>query len=150
MDTDLKKLQIELSVAYANFFRVTHQLEPSKRSQSGVSGHWSPKDVISHLIGWDKSFQEFITNPDEFNPAPLYDTNRFNAKSVSDRQHQSWEETVDELQRSYVNLEKAIATLSTKMKIHKRVREWLTGRKKDYDFHTNQIEEWIKQNESTS
>ena len=143
MDTNLAKLQMELSVAYTNFFQLIHQLEPSKRSQSGVSGHWSPKDVISHLIGWDKSFQEFIANPDGFNPAPLYDTNKFNAKSVSERQHQSWEETVDELQRSYANLEKRVATVTTEMEIVDRVRNWLEGRREDYEFHTSQMKEWI-------
>jgi len=146
MDIDLAELQTELSITYTNFFRVINQLEPDKRSQAGVSGHWSPKDVISHLIGWDKSLQAFIVDPDEFNPAPLYDTNTFNAKSVSARQHQSWEETIAELQSSYRDLEKAITTVTAEMKIYDRVSGWLKGRREDYQFHTNQMEEWIEQN----
>ena len=77
MDIELEGLQTELSTAYTNFFRIIKQLEPDKHSQCGVSGDWSPKDVISHLIGWDKSLQEFIADPDRFNPDPLYDTNTF-------------------------------------------------------------------------
>ena len=150
MDTDLERLQMELSVAYTSFLRMIQQLEPNKRSQSGVSGHWSPKDVVSHLIGWDKSFQEFVANPDKFNPDPLYDTNRFNAQSVSERQHQSWEETIDELQHSYISLKKGITTVTTELKVYGRVCQWLMGRRKDYEFHTNQIEEWIKRNEPTN
>ena len=146
MDTDLEELQMKYSIAYTNFFRVLKQLEPDKRSQSGVSGHWSPKDVLSHLIGWDKSVQEFISDPDEFNPDPLYDINTFNAKSVSERRHQSWEETIDELQSSYMGLQKAITTVMPEMKIYDRVSEWLNGRREDYEFHTSQMEEWIKQN----
>jgi len=146
MDIELEGLQTRLSVAYTNFFRVIKQLEPNKRSQPGVSGDWSPKDVISHLIGWDKSLQEFIADPDGFIPGPLYDTNTFNAKSVSERQHQSWEETIDELQSSYINLQKAITTVTAEMKIYGRVSEWLKGRREDYKFHTSQMEEWIEQN----
>jgi hypothetical protein len=146
MDTDLKGLQMELSMAYTNLLRVIKQLEPDKRSQAGVCGHWSSKDVISHLIGWDKSLQEFIVDPDEFNPEPLYDTNAFNAKSVSERQHQSWEEMIDEWQSSFIDLEKAITTITAEMKIYNRVSEWLKGRTEDYEFHTRQMEEWIEQN----
>lgn len=145
MDTDLKGLQLELSMAYANFFRVIEQLEPEKRGQTGVSGRWTPKDVISHLIGWDKSLQEFITDPNEFDPEPLYDTDAFNAKSVSERQRQSWEETIDEFQSSYVDLEKAITTVTAEIPIYDRVNEWVKGRKEDYEFHTRQVEEWIEQ-----
>jgi len=145
VDTDLRGSQIELSMAYANFSRAIKQLEPERRSQVGVSGDWSPKDIISHLVGWDKSLQEFITDPDGFNPEPLYDINTFNAKSVSERQHQSWEETIDELQSSYLNLQKAIATVTVEMGIYDRVREWLQGRREDYEFHTSQIKEWLEQ-----
>lgn len=148
MDTDLKELQMELSIAYANFLQVIKHLEPEKRCQTGVSGHWTPKDVISHLIGWDKSLQEFITDPDEFDPEPLYDINTFNAKSVSERQHQSWEETIDELQSGYADLEKAITTVTAEIQIYDRVRGWVKGRKEDYEFHTRQVEEWIEQSMS--
>jgi len=144
MDTNIEELQIELFSAYTSFLRVIKQLEPDKRSRSGVSGHWSPKDVISHLIGWDKSLQEFIADPDEFNPDPLYDTNTFNAKSVSERQHQSWDETIDELQSSYKNMQTIITTVTTEMKIYARVSDWLKRRRVDYEFHTSQIEEWIE------
>jgi hypothetical protein len=150
VDTDLEGLQIGLSMAYTNFFRVVKQLTPDKRSQAGVSGIWSPKDVLSHLIGWDKSLQEFIADPDGFNPEPLYDTDTFNAKSVSERQRQSWEETIDELQISCLDLQKAITTVTAKMKIYARVSGWLKGRREDYEFHTIQMEEWIEQNGEVS
>lgn len=145
MDTDLERLQTEFSIAYTNFFQVIKQLEPGKRSQPGVSGHWSPKDVISHLIGWDKSLQAFIADPDGFNPDPLYDINMFNAKSVSERQHQSWEETIDELQSSYTDLQKGITTVTAEMQIYDRVSAWLKGRREDYEFHTSQMKKWIEQ-----
>ena len=110
-----------------------------------LAGIGRPKDVIAHLVGWDKSLQAFIADSDGFNPEPLYDTNMFNAKSVSERKHQSWEETLDELESSYVDLQKAIATVTAEMKIYDRVRGWLKGRREDYEFHTTQMAEWIEQ-----
>ncbi|MEM7331987.1 MAG: ClbS/DfsB family four-helix bundle protein [Chloroflexota bacterium] len=143
MDPSLEELQSELSLAYISFFKVVEQLEPDKRNQPGASGHWSPKDIISHLIGWDTSLQRFISNPDGFDPTPLYDTDAFNAKSVLERKHQSWEETVNELQSSYRNMQEMISTVTSEMKIYNRVSDWLKGRKADYEFHTSQIEKWI-------
>ena len=146
MDRDATGLYTELSLAYSDFSRLIHQLEPDKRLQSGVSGHWSPKDVISHLIGWDTALQEFIADPDGFNPDPLYDIHTFNATSVSARQHKSWEETIDELQNSYISLQKSITTVTADMKIYVRVSAWLKGRIEDYQFHTHQMETWITHN----
>jgi hypothetical protein len=150
MATELTRLETELSTAYTNFVRATAQLDLDKRYKPGVSGDWSPKDVIAHLVGWDKSLQAFIADPDGFNPEPLYDTNMFNAKSVSERKHQSWEETLDELDSSYIDLQKAIATVTAEMKIYDRVRGWLKGRRGDYEFHTVQLAEWIEQNRGGS
>ena len=147
MDADLEALQTELSIAYINFFRVIKQLEPEKQGQAGVSGAWSAKDVISHLIGWDKALQAFIADPDRFNPDPLYNIDTFNAKSVSKRQRQSWETTIDELQNSFTGLEKALTTVTAEMKIYDRVRGWVKGRGEDYEFHTSQLEEWLEQNQ---
>jgi hypothetical protein len=140
----------EYSSAYDNFFKVMIQLEPHKRSQSGLSGDWSPKDVISHLIGWDQAVQAYIADPGGFDPDPLYEVDTFNAKSVADRQNQSWEETLDELQSSSENLQKAIRTVTTEMKIYYRLSEWLKGRGKDYKFHTRQLEGWIMQDKEES
>ena len=112
MNKDLGTLQTELSVAYNNFSLVIEQLEPEKRLQAGVSGQWTAKDVIAHLIGWDSAFQAFIVDPDGFDPTPLYETNSFNAQSVSDRRHQSWEETISELQNSFTALQKSIETVT--------------------------------------
>ena len=142
MDTNLDALQMELSVAYTNFVRSIGTLEPDKRGLAGVSGHWSAKDVVAHLVGWDEALQTFIADPEAFDPAPLYDTNAFNAKSVSDRRYQSWEQTVGELKSGYSRLENIITTVHAEMVIYDRVCEWLQGRRTDYTFHTNQLDEW--------
>ncbi len=149
MNSELSSLKIDLSLAYSRFTQLAEMLYPDKQIQSGVSGKWSAKDVISHLVGWDKSLCDFITNPDNFNPEPLYDIHAFNAKSVSDRHAQTWEMTMAELQRTFSNLEKAIVSVTPDMKIYARVMSWLSGRIDDYRFHSIQLEEWMERNQET-
>ena len=143
MAMELKALQTEFATAYSNFLQVAKQLKPDKREHSGVCGHWSPKDVVSHLIGWDKALHNFIIAPESFDPKPLYNVDTFNAASVSERRHQPWEETVAELESSYRELEKAISTVTAEMKVYHRVNTWLKGRVEDYQIHKNQLEEWV-------
>ncbi len=148
MDAKLEKVQAELSTAYAHFFEVATELEPAKRNQPGVYGDWSPNDVISHLVGWDRSVQEFIADPDGFDPP--YDVDAFNAKSVSERQHLSWDESINELQINFRGLQKAISTVTSDMKIYNRVSGWLKGRREDYDVHASQLRDWTQQNGDSS
>lgn len=150
MDVSLEKLQTELDKAYRQFSQAITQLDPDKRHQAGVSGAWSAQDVVSHLIGWDQALQAFIADPERFDPTPLYDVHQFNAQSVSDRQQQTWAETMDEWQRSYLALQQALTTVTTGMNIYGRVKDWLKGRRDDYAFHTPQIEAWIEQNRDGS
>ncbi len=144
MDIELKRLQTELSIAYTKFCRVVEQLEPSKQLQSGVSGDWSPKDVLAHLIGWDQALYQFIIDPEGFNPDPLYDIDKFNAKSVSERHHQSWDEVLSALKGNYLALESKITTVTADMQIYDRVVGWVQGRTKDYEFHRKQLEDAIE------
>ncbi len=122
MDTELQKLQTELAAAYTRFFQIAARLEPEQRDRAGVCGEWSPKDVIAHLIGWDKALQTFITNSDGFKPAPLYDVNTFNAKSVAERRHLTWKEIIDALESSHTGLQQALTTVTPEIKIYNRVR----------------------------
>ena len=143
MDSRLEERQLELSAACSAFCQLLDRIDSKKYDQPGVCGVWSPKDVVSHLIGWDKSVEEFIANPESFDPAPLLDFESFNAQSVSERQYQSWEETLDELQCGHTRLQESIATVSAESKIFERLCEWLAGRKNDYDHHTVQLRGWI-------
>lgn len=143
MDLTLQKRQSELSAAYSAFCQILDRIDDAKHDQAGVCGAWSPQDVVAHLIGWDKSMEEFIADPERFDPTSLLDFDRFNARSVSERAQQSWQETLDELQREHARLHAAIATVSTESKIFDRVCEWLAGRTNDYEHHTAQLRGWI-------
>ena len=141
MDKNINQLLTKLTSAYTNFIQAAHQLDPNKRYQSGVCGEWSPKDVISHLVGWDKSLKALIVSPDDFEPP--YDVHHFNARSVASRKHLNWEEVLDELETNFQDLKQALATVDSDMKIYRRVIEWLPGRKEDYELHTSQLEAWL-------
>ena len=144
MNPALAELKTELFSVYTNYLRAIQALEPEKRTQSGVSGDWSAKDVVAHLVGWDAALHEFITDPENFNPEPLYDVHTFNAASVTRRQAQTWQETVYELQNTFTRLDEAVATLPNEGRVHDRVASWLKGRIADYEFHLEQLDDWLR------
>lgn len=145
MTPDLEKLQTALTVAFSNYLHTILALAPEKQVQPGVSGDWSAKDVVAHLIGWDAALHEFIADPENFNPEPLYDVHTFNATSVTKRQAQTWQETVDELQNNFARLNETFATLPNEGRVYDRVVSWLKGRIADYEFHLEQLNGWLKQ-----
>ncbi|MEM8535900.1 MAG: maleylpyruvate isomerase N-terminal domain-containing protein [Chloroflexota bacterium] len=130
MNTHLEELHTKLSVAYTDFLQTANQLDVAKRDQSGVCGEWTPREVVAHLTGWDASLCSFITDPEGFDPP--YDAHAFNAQSVAKRQSLAWEAVVDELERNFADLERAIATITPEMKPYQRVCSWMQGRTEDY------------------
>ena len=141
MDKTIDQLLMQLTSAHMNFIQVAHQLSSSKRYESGVCGEWSPKDVVSHLAGWDKSLKELIVTPHNFNPP--YDVHNFNARSVASRKDLNWEDVIDELETNFQDLEQALATVEPEMNIYRPVINWLPGRREDYELHTGQLEAWL-------
>lgn len=143
MDPRLKERMLDFSAAYSAFNRTLDQVDSKKYDKLGVCGSWSPKDVVSHLVGWDKSMEDFIANPEGFDPVPLLDSESFNAHSVSDRKDQLWKETMDEWQCGYIRLLESLAGVPEESKIIGRLCDWLVGRKNDYEHHTVQLRSWI-------
>lgn len=141
MITKLNELKEKLEFSHTNFVQVANQLDPKKHNQAGVCGEWSPRDVVSHLVGWDKSLKEFILDIDNFDPP--YDVHRFNSLSVESRKHMSWNEVMNELNTNFSDLGRAIATVEPQMKIYNRVTSWLSGRIEDYELHKSQLEDCI-------
>ena len=149
MNINLCRLTHELSLTYLRFIQLAEILPPEKHNHAGICGHWSPKDVISHLIGWDKSLCDFIKNPDAFDPEPLHDVHAFNAKSVSDRHALTWELTMDELKLTFSELREALEIITPEIKIYERVQSWVSGRVDDYRLHSTQLEDWIEKDQET-
>ena len=141
MDKNINQLFTKLTSAHTNFIQVANQLDLNKRYQAGVCGEWSPKDVVSHLVGWDQSLKELIVAPDDFDPP--YAVDNFNARSVALRKHLDWGEVIYEMEANFQDLRQALATVKPEMQIYRRVINWLPGRRADYEVHTSQLEAWL-------
>ncbi|MDH3675537.1 MAG: ClbS/DfsB family four-helix bundle protein [Anaerolineae bacterium] len=141
MDKNINQLFANLTSAYTNFVQVANQLDPNKRYQVGVCGDWSPKDVVSHLVGWDQSLRELIVVPDGFDPP--YEVDKFNAQSVAARKHLDWEEVMEEMETNFQDLRLVLASVEPEMKIYQHIINWLPGRREDYEVHTNQLKAWL-------
>lgn len=141
MDETINQLFTKLTAAHANFIQVANQLNGNKQYQAGVCGEWSPKDVVSHLVGWDQSLKELIIAPDDFDPPD--EVANFNARSVTSRQHLDWTAVIDEMETNFEELKQALALVKPEMPIYRRVISWLPGREEDYELHTSQLEAWV-------
>ena len=141
MDITLNELKVQFGLAHTDFIQVANQLDPKQHNQPGVCGEWSPKDVVAHLVGWDKSLKVFIVDIANFDPP--YDVDSFNNLSVKSRKQMSWDEVIEELESNFLDLEQAIVTIEPYMQIYNRVKSWLAGRIEDYMLHRSQIEDWL-------
>jgi hypothetical protein len=51
----------ELDAAHQNLMGVATRLPPELRDKNGVCGEWSPREVIAHMVGWDKEAMYFLS-----------------------------------------------------------------------------------------
>lgn len=138
---NLPERLVTLTQAHSNFIQICQQLDPQKYNQPGVCGTWSPKDTVAHLIGWDKSLLQFITDIDNF--IPPYDPDLFNEQSVQQRKQLSWADVMQEMEINFPELQQAIQTVTPEMKIYERVFNWIAGRTEDYVLHSGQLAAWV-------
>ena len=146
MSTEVDILLSNLTAAYTCFVQVSGQLEPSKREQAGVCGDWSPRQVIAHLAGWDRALYAFIHDPANF--VPPGDIDIFNANSVAERDHLSWEKTLSGLQRGMEELRAVTSNVKPELRIYPRVHAWLQSRTTDYEVHARQLQAWVESAEA--
>lgn len=131
----------DLTRVQSDFVQIANQLDPQKRNQAGVCGEWSPKEVVTHLVGWDQSLLTFITDNDNF--VPPDDVEEFNRQSVQSREHLSWSDVMQEMEATFRDLQQAVADVHPEMKIYDRVGGWLAGRTEDYGLHRGQLAAWV-------
>ena len=145
MDEKWEVLKGNLFRAYSHFHHIVMQLHPGRREKKGICGHWSPKEVVAHLAGWDREaarrFHLFMKGPTE---DIEYDLDTFNSASVNERKHMNWEQTLKELNDAQDTLRQAIELVEPKhIKMEGRFFGWLEGRIQDYNEHSVQLETWI-------
>lgn len=136
----------ELDVAHQHLMEIAAQLSPELRDKNGVCGEWSPRQVITHLIGWDREAVHFLMlfadgRGDSYDPD--FDINDFNTQSVKSREHLSWNEVMADLGHTHVELQKIIVRLYFKdLPSDNGFGRALIGRIEDYQLHARQLAAW--------
>lgn len=123
------------------------------------SDHWSPRDVVAHLIGWNRYIIEG-SNQIRKGELPFYDIDpgedysKVNAVLVLEYSSTDKQEMLDELKVSAQELKQFIQSLDfsewsrdygvrhkgTVITIQNTVDELI----EDYDIHTERIKEWVR------
>ena len=125
--------------------------------------HWSPRDVVAHLIGWNRYIIEG-SNQIRRGELPFYDIDpgedysKVNALLVLEFTSTDRQKMLDELQISAQELKQFIQSLDSSewsrdygvrlkgavITIQNTVDELI----EDYDIHTERIKEWVKRESS--
>jgi hypothetical protein len=107
-----------------------------------VCGEWTVKDVVSHIIGWEKEtilqFKSFLAGSSK---NVRYDMDAFNKKSVELRKHLSWDQVVSELQTAQKELRYLNDSIDEgNPLIEKRfMTSWLNTLSQHYKHHLTQL-----------
>lgn len=137
----------KVSDAHHDFMDAVIVLDVDLRHEQGVCGEWSPKQVIAHLVGWDRLAVDGLTlyangEGDTFNAN--VDSDEFNAQSVASRASLSWDDLVHDFQTTHQSLQEVIQVLHIKgLKSDGGFGQWMLGRQQDYIYHTGQIKVWL-------
>jgi len=137
----------QVSGAHHEFLDAITLLNADLRDKHGVCGEWSPKQVMAHVVGWDRLAVDglalfAIGDGDKFDANVVID--EFNAQSVASRALFSWDETIKDLQITHQELQDIIEVLQVKgLKSDGGFGQWMLGRKQDYIYHTGQIQAWL-------
>jgi len=122
------------------------------------SDHWSPRDVVAHLIGWNRYTIEG-SNQIRRGELPFYEIDpgedccKVNAVLILEYSSTDRQKMLDELQVSYHELKRFIQSLDSSewsrdygvrlkgaiITIQNTVDELI----EDYDIHTERIKEWV-------
>lgn len=125
--------------------------------------HWSPRDVVAHLIGWNRYTIEG-SNQIRRGELPFYeidpgeDCSKVNAMLVLEYSSTDRQEMLDELQVSAQELKQFMRSLDSSewsrdygvrhkgaiITIQNTVDELI----EDYDIHTERIKEWVRRENS--
>lgn len=146
-----------LSQAYREFAKLLDSLS-NEQFLTPMNG-WTPRDVAAHLVGWNSLMIEAALSIMAGSPPAYYedapnDYSNINAGFTAKFSSESKRDLLADLRSSMEKLERFLSSLSTEelakdhgVKHHSgspatvtRIIESLAS---DYQYHTNQIEEWF-------
>lgn len=145
MSKSWENLIQELNSLQHTFIDVAQQIEKYKRCQPGICGSWSPKQVVAHISGWDKEvIRQFGLFQDGLEKAIEHDIDEFNKKSLMERRHLSWEETITELQQAHEQFSQIAKSISShELSGNEKYRDWVDVQIEHYKHHTKQLKKWV-------
>lgn len=143
--TEWIKLQERLASVSANFLEAATKLDTNLREQVKVCGRWSPKDIVSHIVGWEREvarrFRMFLAGQTE---DVEYDIDSFNAQSVASRRQLSWEQVIDELKAAQKELKGVNEAIRYEnLTTESRFQEWVETLCRHYEHHMAQIQKFV-------
>jgi hypothetical protein len=122
---------------------------------------WTPRDVVAHLVGWnslmiDSSRSILAGKPPSYYDDSKNDYSNINAGFTKKFSSRSKQELLAQLKSSMEKLEAFIFSLPAKeltadhgvvhySGVHASVGKIINSLAGDYQYHTNQISEWLKQ-----
>ncbi len=135
---ELKSLQDE-------FIRIVQSLDKSIATKPGVCGEWSAREVVAHLSGWDKEvMRQFDLFLDGLDKAIEHDIDEFNKQSVKEREHLSWNDTINELKKAHQQFyRKAKSIPEAEISNNDEYRDWMEVQIEHYIHHIKQLKEWV-------
>ena len=117
-----------LQAEYQRWDALLEQIDPTRMDQPGVSGHWSMKDIIAHLTGWQpwlisriQAAQRGEVEPPPPWPAHLQTDNEINAWIYESNRERSVQEILDESQQVFRQFFAVIEDLPEDVRIEE---EW--------------------------
>lgn len=144
MSTDWTKLIDQLEELQKNFNEAVQTLGASKIEKPGVCGDWSPRQLVAHMTGWEiETIFQFqrVQNGSE---AMDHDIDAFNEKSVEQRKHLAWNETLTELITVQHRFNEVVRSISLDDESkNEQYRELMDVQIEHYIHHTKQLEKWI-------
>ena len=141
--SDWSGLKNKLAIAEKEFLQIVGDLDEEMRDKEIDEGKWSPKDILSHIVGWEvevvNQFKAILTNPDVDDN---YDIDSFNKIAVESRKHLSWDQIVSELKTAQAKLSSFLSKLTQKeVDEEKRFTEWVDVLVNHYTHHTKQLKQ---------
>lgn len=127
----------EFSRDYSELFALAESCPPERRTQAGACGVWSVREVLAHCSGWIVELERRYDGYDAGDSQKVqYDFDEFNARSISTRAGQTWDEIVQELRERVDHAIARAQALPAEKAADKRYWRWLLTLAEDCREHT--------------
>lgn len=144
MSNTWKKSITQLNELQRNFIETVNALQKSKREKPGVCGTWSPRQVVAHMTGWEIETILQFERIERGTSALEHDIDLFNEKSVQQREHLYWDETLIELKEAQKKFnQKALSISFDDDSIDEGYWELINVQIEHYLHHIRQLKKWI-------